>query len=51
MLRFKIDERLPKEVAAVLAAHGHDASTVPLLVTSLRDSLLGYFPPVPHCIG
>lgn len=28
MLRFKVDENLPKEVAALLAAHGHDAFTV-----------------------
>lgn len=28
MLRFKVDENLPKEVAELLAAHGHDALTV-----------------------
>ena len=25
MLRFKVDENLPKEVAELLATHGHDA--------------------------
>ena len=29
MLRFKIDENMPAEAADLLAASGHDASTVP----------------------